>query len=111
MNVVKDMLKAGKAAVGTSASLNSPVEFLADAGFDFLLFDTQHSPVAIKELQHQVRVMKGKKAIDKELERLTPLLKQGGYIPMVDHHVPPEVSLSDYRYYLKKKRELIGKTD
>ena len=63
MNIVKDMLKAGKTVVGTSASLNSPVEFLADAGFDFLLFDTQHSPVGIKELQHQVRAMKGKKAI------------------------------------------------
>jgi 2-keto-3-deoxy-L-rhamnonate aldolase RhmA len=63
MNVVKDMLKAGKAAVGTTASLNSPVEFLADAGFDFLLFDTQHSAVEIKELQHQIRAMKGKKAI------------------------------------------------
>jgi len=63
MNIVKDMLKAGKAAVGTSASLASPVGFLADAGFDFLLFDTQHSPVGIKELQHQLRAMKGKKAI------------------------------------------------
>jgi 2-keto-3-deoxy-L-rhamnonate aldolase RhmA len=63
MNVVKDMLKAGKTAVGTSASLNSPVELLADAGFDFLLFDTQHSPVEIKELQQQLRAMRGKKAI------------------------------------------------
>jgi 2-keto-3-deoxy-L-rhamnonate aldolase RhmA len=62
MNVVKDMLKAGKTAVGTSASLGSPVEFLADAGFDFLLFDTQHSPVGIKELRHQIRAMKGKRA-------------------------------------------------
>jgi len=63
MNIVKDMLKAGKTAVGTSASLASPVEFLADAGFDFLLFDTQHSAVEIKELQHQLKAMRGKKAI------------------------------------------------
>jgi len=56
-------------------------------------------------------LMAGGKAIDKELERLTPLLRQGGYIPMVDHHVPPEVSLAEYKYYLKKKREWIGKTD
>jgi 2-keto-3-deoxy-L-rhamnonate aldolase RhmA len=63
MNVVKDMLKAGKTAVGVTASLSSPVELLADAGFDFLLFDTQHSTMGIKELQHQLRAMKGKKAI------------------------------------------------
>jgi 2-keto-3-deoxy-L-rhamnonate aldolase RhmA len=63
MNTVKDMLKAGKAAVGTSANLTSPVEFLADAGFDFLLFDTQHAAVGIKELQHHLRAMRCKKAI------------------------------------------------
>ena len=63
MNVVKDMLKAGKTAVGTSASLTSPVEFLADAGFDFLLFDTQHTAVGIKELESQIQAMKGKRAI------------------------------------------------
>ncbi len=63
MNVVKDMLKAGKTAIGTTGSVNSPVEFLADSGFDFILFDTQHSAVEIKELQHQLRAMRGKKAI------------------------------------------------
>ena len=63
MNIVKDMLKAGKTAVGVTASLDSPVGFLADAGFDFLLFDTQHLAVEIKELQHQLAAMRGKKAI------------------------------------------------
>ena len=63
MNIVKDMLKAGKTAVGATASLNSPVGLLADAGFDFLLFDTQHFAVRIKELQHQLQAMRGKKAI------------------------------------------------
>lgn len=63
MNIVKDMLKAGKTAVGVTASLNSPVGLLADAGFDFLLFDTQHVAVSIKELQHQLQAMRGKKAI------------------------------------------------
>jgi 2-keto-3-deoxy-L-rhamnonate aldolase RhmA len=63
MNIVKDMLKAGKTAIGTSASLTSPVGFLANAGFDFILFDTQHSPVGIKELQLQIQAMKGKRAI------------------------------------------------
>ncbi len=63
MSIVKDILKAGKTAIGTTASVKSPVDFLADAGFDFILFDTQHSPVEIKELQPQIQVMKGKRAI------------------------------------------------
>jgi uroporphyrinogen decarboxylase len=51
----------------------------------------------------------GKKTIDKELENLTPVLKEGGYIPMVDHRCPPEISYSRYRYYLQKKREWVGR--
>ena len=50
MSIVKDILKAGKTVIGTTASVGSPVKFLADAGFDFILYDTQHSPVEIKEL-------------------------------------------------------------
>jgi len=53
----------------------------------------------------------GGKAIDRELERLTPLLEEGGYIPMVDHRCPPEVSYKTYLYYLKRKREWIGRKD
>jgi 2-keto-3-deoxy-L-rhamnonate aldolase RhmA len=63
LNVIKDMLKSGKTVVGTTCSLNSPVEFLADSGFDFILFDTQHSSVEIKELQPKLQAMRGKKAI------------------------------------------------
>ena len=62
MNTVKDVLKKGKAAIGTSASLKSPVDFLTDAGYDFLLFDTQHKAVEIKELQYQLQAMRGKRA-------------------------------------------------
>jgi uroporphyrinogen-III decarboxylase len=53
----------------------------------------------------------GEKAIEKEFERLTPLLKEGGYIPTVDHRVPPEVSYQTYLYYLRRKREWIGRKD
>ena len=60
---------------------------------------------------NKLALMAGGKAIDKELERLTPLLKEGGYIPMVDHRVPPEVSYQTYLSYLKKKRKWIGRTD
>jgi 4-hydroxy-2-oxoheptanedioate aldolase len=63
MNAVKDILKAGKTAIGTTAGLASPVDFLADSGFDFILFDTQHAAVEIKQLQGQLQAMRGKKAV------------------------------------------------
>ena len=63
MIIVKDLLKAGKTVIGTTASVGSPIEFLADAGFDFILYDTQHSPVEIKELQSQLHATKGRRSI------------------------------------------------
>ena len=51
----------------------------------------------------------GGMAIDDELERIKPIMDQGGYIPHLDHFVPPDVSFDNFRYYLDKKRKLIGK--
>ena len=48
----------------------------------------------------------GPGAIDRELERLVPVVERGGYLPMVDHLVPPDVSLENYCYYLRRRREL-----
>jgi len=50
----------------------------------------------------------GPRAIDRELERLRPLVEEGGFIPHVDHRCPANVSLADYVYYLKQKREVLG---
>ena len=51
----------------------------------------------------------GADAIDAELERIRPLLDQGRFVPHLDHLVPPDISYDNYRIYLDKKRELIGK--
>jgi len=37
-----------------------------------------------------------------------PLLKEGAYIPMLDHFVPPDVSYETYLYYVERRRELLG---
>ena len=55
-------------------------------------------------------VIKGKEAIDEELDSRIPyMLKKGGYIPYVDHHVPPDVSLNNYVYYRQKLKSMIEK--
>ncbi len=54
---------------------------------------------------------KGKPAIRAEVDRLLPLVEQGGFIPHVDHFVPPDVSYEDYLYYLQYKREALGIPD
>ena len=47
----------------------------------------------------------GKEAINAELEEIIPFFVQdGGYIPSVDHAVPHDVSLDNYRYYIENLR-------
>jgi 2-keto-3-deoxy-L-rhamnonate aldolase RhmA len=62
MNAIKDSIKSGKTVVGTTAGPNVDVSILADAGYDFLLFDTQHSAWEIKQLRPSIEAMRGKQA-------------------------------------------------
>jgi len=50
---------------------------------------------------------KGNLEIEKALMELAPLMETGGFIPTVDHTVPPDVSLEHFRYYMKRKKALL----
>ena len=52
---------------------------------------------------------KGEEAMRQEFERLLPVMRQGGFIPSVDHQTPPGVSLENYRIYLRLLREYCEK--
>ena len=56
----------------------------------------------------KVQLAKGKDAIDRELEKLRPLVERGGYIPTVDHRIPPDVSYDNYLYYIEKKKDILA---
>ncbi len=43
----------------------------------------------------------GPDAIDRELEAMMPVIQDGGFIPAIDDMVPPEVTLSSYKYYVE----------
>jgi uroporphyrinogen decarboxylase len=51
----------------------------------------------------------GGAAIDRELDRIRPLFEEGGYIPHLDHLVPPDISYKNYCEYLEKKRKFISR--
>ncbi len=51
---------------------------------------------------------RGRRSIDEHLRTLAPLVEQGGFIPTVDHTVPPDVSLDNFRYYMERKAELLA---
>ena len=50
---------------------------------------------------------KGPEAIRAHLLELQPLVEQGGFIPTVDHTVPPDVSWDNFRYYMDAKALLL----
>lgn len=50
----------------------------------------------------------GPAAIDAHLRSLVPLIEDGGFIPTVDHTVPPDISLSHFRYYMQQKQKLLA---
>ncbi len=55
-------------------------------------------------------VMKhGEQPMRTEFERIMPLMKKGGFIPTVDHQTPPDVSLENYRIYLRLLKEYTEK--
>ncbi|HEX9972496.1 MAG TPA: uroporphyrinogen decarboxylase family protein [bacterium] len=54
----------------------------------------------------KMAIPKGAKTIDAEITRRLPLMKAGGFIPLPDHLITPETSLSNYKYYLEKLRSL-----
>ena len=49
-----------------------------------------------------------KAAIDRELETKIPLAFEGGYIPMLDHLIPPDVPFENFIYFWKKKKAMLG---
>ena len=48
------------------------------------------------------------KSIHAHLSTLAPLIELGGFIPTVDHIVPPDISLDNFRYYMEKKKLLLN---
>jgi hypothetical protein len=50
----------------------------------------------------------GTEAIDRELESKIPLAFEGGYIPTLDHSIPPDVTYKNFMYYWMRKKEMLG---
>jgi uroporphyrinogen decarboxylase len=51
---------------------------------------------------------KGKTAIDQELDSKIPfMLRQGGYIPYLDHLIPPDIPWDNFVYYRNRLNKLI----
>lgn len=58
-NRLKEILRRGKVALGTTVSIGHPdvTEVLGNMGFDYINFDTQHTPLSIETVQSTMQAM------------------------------------------------------
>lgn len=48
------------------------------------------------------------KAVDREIERLLPMIELGGYIPCPDHRIPSDARWENVQYYCERMRRLLS---
>ena len=56
----------------------------------------------------KMKLAEGPAAIKTYLESLEKYVARGGFIPIVDHHCPPNVTPQNYLYYLDLKEKIFG---
>jgi len=80
------------------------------AGMDAVALRKKYGKELIMSGNIDKRVfLKGKDAIHEEVMSKVPfLLETGGYLPSLDHAIPPDVSLEGFRYYTNLLREIGG---
>ena len=103
--------------IDSDGDITDPIQWFQDAGMGGALPLERQAGVDIDVLQQKYPDFKcighfdktvmhlGEKAIRKEFERVIPAAKKGGYIISVDHQTPPEVSMEDYKLYIKLFKE------
>lgn len=79
------------------------------AGNDLILLRKKYGRIGFMGGIDKHALAKGKKEIYEEVMKKVPqLIAEGGYIPMVDHFVPPEVSVEHYCYYVNLLKSIYG---
>ncbi len=84
-----------------------PLEIAAGTN-PFKLHDLYGQRVLLLGGVNKIPLIQGKETIKREIKRIEPLVREGGYIPHVDHRVPPDVTYQNYLYYLQVKRDTFG---
>ena len=108
--------------VDTDGNSEPLIPLLMEAGVDAIwpmerASDSQDPLFLRKKYGKQLRLwggvdkrelLKDKPAIDDHLRTLAPLVEEGGFIPTIDHTVPPDVSLENFLYYMERKKALLS---
>lgn len=93
--------------IWVDAGINALYPFEVQAGMDVLQVRRQFG----KSLRlwggvDKRALIQGPDAIDTELNRLRPLIEEGGYVPHLDHGCPPDIAFSNYCYFLQRLHDV-----
>lgn len=113
--------KGTRIFVDSDGDISKALPWFVNAGVEGILPLERQAGVDLLELRKQyprflflghydkMVMSKGEQAMREEFDRLLPIMRQGGFIPSVDHQTPPGVSLENYRIYLRLLREYCEK--
>jgi uroporphyrinogen-III decarboxylase len=89
--------------------MNSLTPFEAASGCDVVAIGRDYPDLVMAGGIDKRILTAGKNEIDRELDRILPVMRErGGYTPTCDHGVPPEVSYENYLHYRNRCVELGG---
>lgn len=78
-----------------------------NAGMDIVKVREEFPDIKFIGAYNKLVIAEGEEAIDREFQRLLPVIRQGGYVPGADHQVAPSTSFENYRYYIKRLKEVM----
>ncbi|MBM3498646.1 MAG: hypothetical protein FJX74_08225 [Armatimonadetes bacterium] len=89
----------------TEVGVDGLLPFEVAAGHDVRRVREAHPRLRILGGIDKRALALGRDAIDAELEAKLPFMfTRGGYLPSADHHIPPDVSLEAFAYYVERCR-------
>jgi len=109
--------------VDSDGNINELIPLFLEAGVNGVLpieVAAEMDPIALRKEYGKDLLMiggidkrvlsKDKKAIEKEVMVKVPyLIKEGGYVPDIDHIVPPDIPFKNYMYYIELVKSISEK--
>jgi len=91
------------------SGINLMLPFEVAAGCDINVYKKLYPELCIMGGIDKREIAKGPEAIDRELDRIDSMFNGPGYWPALDHLFHPEISYSDFKYFVSAVRKRIEK--
>jgi uroporphyrinogen decarboxylase-like protein len=89
------------------SGVNGLLPFEVTGTMDLIKIRKDYPELKIAGGINKMKLFGDRDEIDKELEKIPYMLKKGGYVPFMDHSVPPLISWDNFVYYREKLNDII----